>query len=142
MIRIMTADEPTHREIIVDGKLSGECVELVETLCNEEIGNGKPVQLYLRDVVWPQPRVDRAGASPLGRDNPHISAGKARSSPLEQRKPLPGSAGPRSACNRRVAPSSALRYWWNRVVTFDGGCIQFPDPQLQQAKDPEPKVKV
>ena len=63
MIRIMTADEPTHREIIVDGKLSGECVELVETLCNEAIGNGKPVQLYLRDVST----IDESGRALLGR---------------------------------------------------------------------------
>jgi hypothetical protein len=63
MFRIMTADEPTHREMIVDGKLSGECVELVETLCNEAIGNGKPVQLYLRDVSI----IDESGRALLGR---------------------------------------------------------------------------
>ena len=63
MIRIMTADEPTYREIIVDGKLSGECVELVETFCDEAIGNGKPVQLYLRDVST----IDESGRALLGR---------------------------------------------------------------------------
>ena len=63
MIRIMTADEPTHREIIVDGKLSGEGAELVETLCNEAIGNGKPVQLFLRDVSV----IDESGRALLGR---------------------------------------------------------------------------
>ena len=63
MIRIMTADEPTYREIILDGKLSGECVELVETVCNEAIGNGKPVQLYLRDVST----IDESGRALLGR---------------------------------------------------------------------------
>jgi hypothetical protein len=62
MFRIMTADEPTHREIIVDGKLSGECVELVETFCDEAIGNGKPVQLYLRDVSI----IDESGRALLG----------------------------------------------------------------------------
>jgi hypothetical protein len=63
MFRIMTADEPTHREMIVDGKLSGECVELIETRCNEAIGNGKPVQLYLRDVSI----IDESGRALLGR---------------------------------------------------------------------------
>ena len=63
MIRIMTADEPTHREIIVDGQLFGECVELVETFCDEAVGNGKPVQLYLRDVST----IDESGRALLGR---------------------------------------------------------------------------
>jgi hypothetical protein len=47
----------------------------------------------------------------------------------------------RTCCMRVVAPGSASGYWWNRVVTLDGGCIQFPDPQLEQAKDPEPNVR-
>lgn len=63
MIRIMTADEPTHTEIIVEGKLSGKCVEVVETSCNEAIGNGKPVRLYLRDVSI----IDQSGRELLGR---------------------------------------------------------------------------
>ena len=63
MIRILTADELTHREIIIDGKLSGECVELVERFCNEAIGNGRPVQLYLRDVST----IDESGRALLGR---------------------------------------------------------------------------
>jgi hypothetical protein len=63
MIRVMTADESTQTEIIVDGKLSGEGVELVETLCNEAIGNGKPVRLYLRDVSI----IDESGRALLGR---------------------------------------------------------------------------
>ena len=63
MIRIMTADEPTHREIIVDGQLCGGCVELVETCCRQAIANGKPVQLYLRDVST----IDESGRALLGR---------------------------------------------------------------------------
>ena len=63
MIRIMTADEPTHTEIIVDGQLSGECVELVKTCCRQAIGNGKPVQLYLRDVS----SIDESGRALLRR---------------------------------------------------------------------------
>ena len=63
MIRIMTADEPTCREIIVDGQLSGGCVELVKTCCRQAIGNGKPVQLYLRDVST----IDESGRALLRR---------------------------------------------------------------------------
>jgi len=50
MIRVMTADEPASTTITVDGKLSGESVEPVETCCIEAISKGKPVRLYLRDV--------------------------------------------------------------------------------------------
>jgi len=50
MIRVMTADEPASTTITVDGKLSGDYVEPVETCCIEAISKGKPVRLYLRDV--------------------------------------------------------------------------------------------
>src|SRR6478672_8640328 len=50
MIRVMMADEPASTTITVDGKLSGESVEPVETCCIEAISKGKPVRLYLRDV--------------------------------------------------------------------------------------------
>ena len=50
MIRIMTADEPANTTITVDGKLSGDGVEPVETCCIQAISKGKPVRLYLRDV--------------------------------------------------------------------------------------------
>ena len=50
MIRIMTADEPANTIITVDGKLSGDSVEPVETSCIQAISKGKPVRLYLRDV--------------------------------------------------------------------------------------------
>src|SRR4030095_9639799 len=36
-----------------------------------------------------------------------------------------------------VASGSLSRYSWTRVVRLEGGCIQFPDPQLEQAKAPE-----
>jgi len=50
MIRIMTADEPSGTTIMVDGKLSGDGVEPLETCCIQAISTGKPVRLYLRDV--------------------------------------------------------------------------------------------
>ena len=36
--------------ITVDGKLSGDYVDPVETCCKQAISKGKPVRLYLRDV--------------------------------------------------------------------------------------------
>jgi len=50
MIRIMTADEPANTTVTVDGKLSGDGVDPVESCCIQAISKGKPVRLYLRDV--------------------------------------------------------------------------------------------
>jgi len=50
MVRVMIADEPASTLITVDGKLSGDWVEAVQTCCKEAISNGKPTRLYLRDV--------------------------------------------------------------------------------------------
>jgi len=50
VIRIVTADEPTHTVITVDGPLSGDCLETVETCCYQAVAKGKPVRFVLRDV--------------------------------------------------------------------------------------------
>jgi hypothetical protein len=50
MVRIMTADELTSTTITVDGTLSGEGIEPVQTCCIHELSKGKPVRLHLRDV--------------------------------------------------------------------------------------------
>jgi len=50
MLRIMTADEPASTTITVDGMLSGEGIEPVQTCCIQALSNGKPVRLHLRDV--------------------------------------------------------------------------------------------
>ena len=50
MIRIMTVDELTSTTIMVDGTLSGEGIEPVQTCCIEALSKGKPVRLHLRDV--------------------------------------------------------------------------------------------
>ena len=50
MIRIMTVDELTSTTITVDGTLSGEGIEPVQTCCIEALSRGKPVRLHLRDV--------------------------------------------------------------------------------------------
>ena len=69
MIRVMTADEPASTTITVDGKLSGDYVDPVETCCNQAISKGKPVWLYLRDVSTIDER---------GRDLLRELAGKGR----------------------------------------------------------------
>ena len=51
MICVITADEAASTTITVDGKLSGDWVEPVETCCIQAISRGKPVCLYLRDVA-------------------------------------------------------------------------------------------
>ena len=50
MIRIMTADDPACTTITVDGQLSGEYAETIETCCAQAFLKGKPVELFLRDV--------------------------------------------------------------------------------------------
>lgn len=50
MIRIMTVDELTNTTITVDGTLSGEGIEPVQTCCSEALLKGKPVRLHLRNV--------------------------------------------------------------------------------------------
>jgi hypothetical protein len=50
MIRIMTADGLGSTTITVDGALSGEGVEPVQTCCTQALSKGKPVRLHLRDV--------------------------------------------------------------------------------------------
>jgi hypothetical protein len=50
MIRIMTADGSTYTTITLDGQLSADSIEAVETCCNRAKSQGKPVRLFLRDV--------------------------------------------------------------------------------------------
>ena len=50
MVRIMTLDELKSTTITVDGALSGEGIEPVQTCCIDALSKGKPVRLHLRDV--------------------------------------------------------------------------------------------
>ena len=50
MIRVLTDDEPELTKITVDGQLSGEYIEVVESTCDEARSKGKPICLVLRDV--------------------------------------------------------------------------------------------
>lgn len=49
--------------LTIDGDVSSECIELVETCCAEAMAAGKAVDLFLRDVMT----VDESGRALLGR---------------------------------------------------------------------------
>jgi ABC-type transporter Mla MlaB component len=63
MFRISKAEEPSRTTLTIDGQLSADSIAAVETCCNQARSNGRPVQLYLRDVT----SVDQAGQSLLSR---------------------------------------------------------------------------
>ncbi len=49
--------------LLLDGDISTECIDVIETSCEEAMGSGKPVDLVLRDVTT----VDEAGRALLRR---------------------------------------------------------------------------
>jgi len=63
MIRITQADEPVRTTIVLDGLLSRESVESVQTCCMEALSKGKPVRLHLREVAF----IDEFGRTMLRR---------------------------------------------------------------------------
>jgi ABC-type transporter Mla MlaB component len=50
MIRIVKLEESASTTFTVDGQLSSESLEAVETCCNQALSTGKPVHLFLRNV--------------------------------------------------------------------------------------------
>lgn len=63
MIRVSNEDDGSHMRVTVDGELSGDSIEVVETCCNQHLSAGKPVCLYLREVAT----IDQAGRALLKR---------------------------------------------------------------------------
>ena len=63
MIRITTADEPEAIIFTVDGKLSDQSLDPVESCCMQALSQGKPVRLFLRDVS----SIDERGRTMLQR---------------------------------------------------------------------------
>ena len=63
MIRIITASEPKLITITVDGELTSECVDAVETCATQAIAQRRPVRLFLRDVS----SIDESGHALLAR---------------------------------------------------------------------------
>lgn len=63
MIRVTKTEERFRSVVIVDGDLSDDHITVVETCCNQAEAEGKPVELFLRDVTT----VDQAGRMLLSR---------------------------------------------------------------------------
>jgi len=45
MFRVSKSEEPSRTIVTIDGELSGECIEVVETYCDHKISPGTPVPL-------------------------------------------------------------------------------------------------
>jgi hypothetical protein len=63
MFRVSKSEERSGTVITIDGQLSSDYIEVVETCCDQAISTGKPVQLFLRDV----PAVNQASRALLCR---------------------------------------------------------------------------
>ena len=63
MFRVSKAEERSRTVVTIDGQLSGESIQVVETCCDQAMSRGKPVHLLLRDVFT----IDQGGRALLGR---------------------------------------------------------------------------
>ena len=63
MFRVSTTEERSCTVLTIDGRLSGDDLEVVEECCGQAISTGKAVQVLLRDVTM----VDQAGRALLCR---------------------------------------------------------------------------
>jgi len=63
MIRITKSEEEKRTIITIDGQLSGDYVEVVELFCNQAVSEGKPIEVFLRDVLT----IDECGRALLTR---------------------------------------------------------------------------
>lgn len=63
MFWVSKAEERTRSVVTIDGQLSGDDIEAVETCCDQAIAAGKPVDLFLSDVST----IDEAGRTLLRR---------------------------------------------------------------------------
>ena len=61
MLRVCKREERSRTVLVVDGRLSADYVQVIETCCNEAISMGAIVHLYLRHVLT----VDGAGRALL-----------------------------------------------------------------------------
>jgi hypothetical protein len=63
MIRVTKAEERSKTIVTIDGQLSGDSIGIVETCCYQAQSDGKPVELFLRDIT----SVDQADQTLLSR---------------------------------------------------------------------------
>jgi hypothetical protein len=63
MIRVTKSEQGDRTIITIDGRLAGENLEVVELFCNQTLSEGKPLYIFLRDVLT----IDEAGRVLLSR---------------------------------------------------------------------------
>jgi hypothetical protein len=63
MIHVKKTETRSRTVVTVDGQLAGDSIAVVETCCKEAESDGKPIQLFLRDVTT----VDHTGRMLLTR---------------------------------------------------------------------------
>jgi len=59
MFRVSKAEEWSRTMVTLDGQLSSDYIEAIETCCHQAMSAGKPVHVFLRDV---------SSVDPAGRD--------------------------------------------------------------------------
>lgn len=55
MIRVTKLEKRSRTIVTIDGQLSNDSIAIVETCCSEALSNGKPVDLYLRNISVVEP---------------------------------------------------------------------------------------
>jgi len=50
MIRVTKSEEGERIIITIDGQLSGDYIEVVEIFCGQALTEGRPIDIFLRDV--------------------------------------------------------------------------------------------
>lgn len=63
MIRVTKSERRGRTIITIDGQLSGDYIEVVETCCKQAVSGGRPVDVFLRDVLT----IDESGRALLTR---------------------------------------------------------------------------
>ena len=63
MIRVTKSEKAKRTIFAIDGQLSGNYIEVVETCCNQAVLEGKPVDFFIQDVL----AIDESGRALLSR---------------------------------------------------------------------------
>jgi hypothetical protein len=63
MFRVKKSEVGKRTIITIDGQLSGDYIEVVEICCNQAISEGRPVDVFLHDVLI----IDESGRALLAR---------------------------------------------------------------------------
>jgi ABC-type transporter Mla MlaB component len=63
MIRVTKSEERERTIITLEGQLSADYVEAVEICCNQAVSKGKPIDVFLHDVLT----IDKSGRALLAR---------------------------------------------------------------------------